>query len=80
MTVEKIDESLQKVRSQIDILKLKEKNLLKEKKMAQDAEEFRIFKQKATPETIMLLEKLSAEEINRLLGKETEKKDEVEAI
>ena len=69
MTKERIERELTKVREQIAQLQAKEKDLAEQKQMAEDAEAMKIIKKyKISSEKLQLLNKLSEDEIARLLA------------
>lgn len=69
MTKERIERELIKVRQQIAQLQAKEKDLAEQKQMAEDAEAMKIIKKyKISSEKLQLLNKLSEDEIARLLA------------
>ena len=69
MTKERIERALTKVRQQIAQLQAKEKDLAEQKQMAEDAEAMKIIKKyKISSEKLQLLNKLSEDEIARLLA------------
>lgn len=69
MTKERIEKELTKVRQQIVQLQEKEKDLAEQKQMAEDAEAMKIIKKyKISSEKLQLLNKLSEDEIARLLA------------
>lgn len=69
MTKERIERELKKVRQQIAQLQAKEKDLAEQKQMAEDAEAMKIIKKyKISSEKLQLLNKLSEDEIARLLA------------
>ena len=69
MSVERINAQLKKVREQIAQLQAKEKDLAEQKQMAEDAESMKIIKKhKISSEKLQLLNKLSEDEIFRLLA------------
>lgn len=69
MTKERIEKELTKVRQQIVQLQAKEKDLAEQKQMAEDAEAMKIIKKyKISSEKLQLLNKLSEDEIARLLA------------
>lgn len=69
MTKERIERELTKVRQQIVQLQAKEKDLAEQKQMAEDAEAMKIIKKyKISSEKLQLLNKLSEDEIARLLA------------
>ena len=69
MTKERIEKELTKVRQQIVQLQAKEKDLAEQKQMAEDAEVMKIIKKyKISSEKLQLLNKLSEDEIARLLA------------
>ena len=69
MTKERIEKELTKVRQQIAQLQEKEKDLAEQKQMAEDAEAMKIIKKyKISSEKLQLLNKLSEDEIARLLA------------
>ena len=69
MTKERIEKELTKVRQQIVQLQAKEKDLAEQKQMAEDAEAMKIIKKyKISSEKLQLLNKLSEDEISRLLA------------
>lgn len=69
MTKERIERELTKVRQQIAQLQAKEKDLAEQKQMAEDAEAMKIIKKyKISSEKLQLLNKLSEDEISRLLA------------
>ncbi|MBQ2935880.1 MAG: DUF4315 family protein [Lachnospiraceae bacterium] len=69
MTKERIEKELTKVRQQIAQLQAKEKDLAEQKQMAEDAEAMKIIKKyKISSEKLQLLNKLSEDEIARLLA------------
>ena len=69
MTKERIEKELTKVRQQIVQLQAKEKDLAEQKQMAEDAEAMKIIKKyKISSEKLQLLNKLSEDEIERLLA------------
>ncbi len=69
MTKERIERELTKVRQQIAQLQAKEKDLAEQKQMAEDAEAMKIIKKyKISSEKLQLLNKLSEDEIARLLA------------
>lgn len=69
MTKERIEKELTKVRQQIAQLQAKEKDLAGQKQMAEDAEAMKIIKKyKISSEKLQLLNKLSEDEIARLLA------------
>ena len=69
MTQERIERELTKVRQQIAQLQAKEKDLAEQKQMAEDAEAMKIIKKyKISSEKLQLLNKLSEDEIARLLA------------
>lgn len=69
MTKERIEKELTKVRQQIAQLQAKEKDLAEQKQMAEDAEAMKIIKKyKIASEKLQLLNKLSEDEIARLLA------------
>ena len=69
MTKERIQKELTKVRQQIVQLQEKEKDLAEQKQMAEDAEAMKIIKKyKISSEKLQLLNKLSEDEIARLLA------------
>lgn len=80
MTKERIEKELTKVRQQIVQLQEKEKDLAEQKQMAEDAEVMKIIKKyKISSEKLQLLNKLSEDEISRLLAqreKETLRNEE----
>ena len=80
MTKERIEKELTKVRQQIAQLQAKEKDLAEQKQMAEDAEAMKIIKKyKISSEKLQLLNKLSEDEISRLLAqreKETLRNEE----
>ena len=80
MTKERIEKELTKVRQQIVQLQAKEKDLAEQKQMAEDAEAMKIIKKyKISSEKLQLLNKLSEDEIARLLAqreKETLRNEE----
>lgn len=80
MTKERIERELTKVRQQIAQLQAKEKDLAEQKQMAEDAEAMKIIKKyKISSEKLQLLNKLSEDEISRLLAqreKETLRNEE----
>ena len=80
MTKERIEKELTKVRQQIVQLQAKEKDLAEQKQMAEDAEAMKIIKKyKISSEKLQLLNKLSEDEISRLLAqreKETLRNEE----
>ena len=80
MTKERIERELTKVRQQIAQLQAKEKDLAEQKQMAEDAEAMKIIKKyKISSEKLQLLNKLSEDEIARLLAqreKETLRNEE----
>ena len=80
MTKERIEKELTKVRQQIVQLQEKEKDLAEQKQMAEDAEAMKIIKKyKISSEKLQLLNKLSEDEIARLLAqreKETLRNEE----
>ena len=66
---ERIERELTKVRQQIAQLQAKEKDLAEQKQMAEDAEAMKIIKKyKISSEKLQLLNKLSEDEIARLLA------------
>lgn len=69
MSVERINSQLKKVREQIAQLQAREKDLVEQKQMAEDAEAMKIIKKyKISSEKLQLLNKLSEDEIARLLA------------
>lgn len=80
MTKERIEKELTKVRQQIVQLQEKKKDLVEQKQMAEDAEAMKIIKKyKISSEKLQLLNKLSEDEISRLLAqreKETLRNEE----
>ena len=69
MTKERIEKELTKVRQQLVQLQAKEKDLAEQKQMAEDAEAMKIIKKyKISSEKLQLLNKLSEDEISRLLA------------
>ena len=69
MTKERIEKELTKVRQQIAQLQAKEKDLAEQKQMAEDAEAMKIIKKyKISSEKLQLLNKLSEDEIARILA------------
>ena len=69
MTKERIERELTKVRQQIAQLQAKENDLSEQKQMAEDAEAMKIIKKyKISSEKLQLLNKLSEDEIARLLA------------
>ena len=69
MTKERIEKELTKVRQQIAQLQAKEKDLAEQKQMAEDAEAMKIIKKyKISSEKLQLLNRLSEDEISRLLA------------
>ena len=69
MTKERIEKELTKVRQQIVQLQAKEKDLAEQKQMAEDAEAMKIIKKyKISSEKLQLLNRLSEDEISRLLA------------
>lgn len=82
MTKDRINRELTKVRQQLADLQAKEKDLDEQRQMAEDAEAMKIIrKYKISPEKLQLLNKISENEIRKILEekeKETtehEKKD-----
>ena len=70
MSVERINTQLKKVREQITQLQAKEKDLSEQKQMAEDAEAMKIIrKYKISSERLQVLNKLSEDEVRRLLQK-----------
>ena len=80
MTKERIERELNKVRQQIIQLQTKEKELVEQKQMAEDAEAMKIIKKyKISSEKLQLLNKFSEDEISYLLAekeKETVQNEE----
>ena len=80
MTKERIERELNKVRQQIIQLQTKEKELVEQKQMAEDAEAMKIIKKyKISSEKLQLLNKFREDEISYLLAekeKETVQNEE----
>lgn len=73
MTKERIEKELVKVREQIAIMQAREKDLVEQKKMAEDAEKMKfIEKNKISMEQLTLLNKLNEHEIAHLLRQKEE--------
>lgn len=69
MTKERIYRELDRVRGQITQLQAKEKDLEEQRQMAEDAEAMKMIKKyKISSEKLQLLNRLSEEEIQRLLA------------
>ncbi len=70
MTKERIEKELSKVHEQLAVLQARAKDLQEQKQMAEDAEKMKfIEKNKISLEQLVLLNKVSEEEILRLLQK-----------
>ena len=82
MTKERIEKELLKVREQLAGLKARQKDLEEQLQMAEDAEKMKfIEKNKISLERLMLMNKVSEEEILHLLKKkEQEQQSEKEAV
>lgn len=82
MTRERIEKELSKVRGQLATLQERQKDLEEQLQMAKDAEKMKfIEKNKISLERLILLNKVSEEEIlNLLKKKEQEQQPEKEAI
>ena len=73
MTKERIEKELVKVREQIAIMQAREKDLVEQKKMVEDAEKMKfIEKNKISMEQLTLLNKLNEHEIAQLLRQKEE--------
>lgn len=73
MTKERIEKELVKVREQLAIMQARAKDLEEQKQMAEDAEKMKfIEKNKISLEQLILLNKLSEDEIARLLKQKEE--------
>ena len=80
MTKERIEKELLKVREQLAGLQARQKDLEEQLQMAEDAEKMKfIEKNKISLERLMLMNKVSEEEILHLL-KEQEQQSEKEAV
>ena len=82
MTKERIEKELLKVREQLAVLQARQKDLEEQLQMAEDAEKMKfIEKNKISLERLMLMNKVSEEEILHLLKKkEQEQQSEKEAV
>ena len=82
MTKERIEKELLKVREQLAGLQARQKDLEEQLQMAEDAEKMKfIEKNKISLERLMLMNKVSEEEILHLLKKkEQEQQSEMEAV
>jgi hypothetical protein len=69
MTIDRIEKELTKIHDQLAALQEKSKDLEEQKQMAEDAEAMKIIKkQRISSEKLQLLNKLSEDEIFRLLA------------
>ena len=76
MSVERINLQLKKVREQIAQLQAKEKDLVEQKQMAEDAETMKIIKKyKISSERLQILNRLSEDEVRQLLQKREQEKE-----
>lgn len=76
MSTEQLNLRLKKIREQILLLQEKEKDLSKQKQMAEDAEAMKIIrKYKISSERLQMLNKLSEDEVRHLLQKKEQEKE-----
>ncbi len=79
MTKERIEKELSKVRGQLADLQEKQKDLESQLQMAEDAEKMKFIEKNRIPlERLILLNKVSEEEILSLLKKKEQEKQQIE--
>ncbi len=75
MTIERLEKEISKVDEQIQALVARRKDLVDQKTMAEDAASIKVIRKlKISPEKLQLLNKLSEDEISRLLRQKEEER------